>query len=610
MNTSLPDELAAQSSWMRRMALALVRNDADADDAVQDALCLAVRRPPVIQSSMAGWLKRVLRNLVRRTHRRGAQRTSREQRVALPEHHNDTPDNIAERVEFSRVLAEEIAALPHAYRQVVVLRFFEGIPAAEVSLQLAVPAATVRTRLRRALARLREQLELRYSKDGLWTMLLPLVGVSVLSANATAAGATASGTNIPPELHANTLAATRIPPLRTRYVEWVLASLVVASTGAYWLGRSQAPSPSAPATAVVATTRDDRTLTQRLSTENALLRERLQHVFAENQRLNALARHSDRRDVSTATPSLSPSSTDPELVIAFEPHARLPELRTARWTELAQSALRIQRNLHATMVEHARNLPATDALEEVLRRDLAALSHFTSTLTGKLPSHAPQSGEFWHPIVIANLLAAMLSESGLSLSREQIAEYVAIGAEFEQLDAERIRETTPDTPRLVLFIEELELRQVCCESFKSVLTDEQKHSVYDSQFENRFLFDLLSPLYSAGDRVRFVDSTSTQEATMSLKSELIRLVGPEVAESRAAADYWTELQPLLEAAPWEFLPPSADHVLAAGQARARLWLTLAGAADTPPAVRTWISRDTYWPVPRVASSPPIGPTKP
>src|SRR5690606_3151312 len=67
-------------------------------------------------------------------------------------------DEVAERREFhARVLAA-IEDLGPAYRQVLVLHLVHGLQAAQIAAALGVPAGTVRSRIARGLARLREAL--------------------------------------------------------------------------------------------------------------------------------------------------------------------------------------------------------------------------------------------------------------------------------------------------------------------------------------------------------------------------------------------------------------------------------------------------------------------
>ncbi|MEZ5989327.1 MAG: carboxypeptidase regulatory-like domain-containing protein [Planctomycetota bacterium] len=62
-------------------------------------------------------------------------------------------------------MADAVAALDGPYREVVLLRFYEGLPPREIASRLEVPVATVRTRVRRALEALRTRLDERHGGD-------------------------------------------------------------------------------------------------------------------------------------------------------------------------------------------------------------------------------------------------------------------------------------------------------------------------------------------------------------------------------------------------------------------------------------------------------------
>jgi RNA polymerase sigma-70 factor, ECF subfamily len=62
-------------------------------------------------------------------------------------------------------LEEAIAVLPESYRQVIVLRYYEGLSCHEVGQRLGMPLGTVTKTLSRAYALLREELKARQSAE-------------------------------------------------------------------------------------------------------------------------------------------------------------------------------------------------------------------------------------------------------------------------------------------------------------------------------------------------------------------------------------------------------------------------------------------------------------
>jgi len=62
-------------------------------------------------------------------------------------------------------LDEAIAVLPETYRQVILLRYYEGLSCQEVAQRLDMPIGTVTKTLSRAYAMLRQELQARESAE-------------------------------------------------------------------------------------------------------------------------------------------------------------------------------------------------------------------------------------------------------------------------------------------------------------------------------------------------------------------------------------------------------------------------------------------------------------
>ncbi len=166
------ESLIANVEAVRRLARALVRDVDDAEDLAQEALCLAVERPPRAGWPIGRWLAGVVRNLAR-TRRRGARRRAeREVRSARPDRLPGDQELVA-RVEIQRRVLAQVLALAPAYRSVVVLRYVQGLPASEIARLEGVPVETVRTRLKRAVEMLRASLDAEHGgRRAAWAGLL------------------------------------------------------------------------------------------------------------------------------------------------------------------------------------------------------------------------------------------------------------------------------------------------------------------------------------------------------------------------------------------------------------------------------------------------------
>jgi RNA polymerase sigma factor (sigma-70 family) len=129
-----------------------------AEDAMQETWIAALRSPPRLDRPLAPWLRSVLHNRVI-NHLRGDRRRRAREKEAIRPSVGASPEELVERLQTQKLLVDRVCALPAPYRQIVVLRYFEGLSSSEIAAQLNLPAPTVRGRLRTALAELRESLE-------------------------------------------------------------------------------------------------------------------------------------------------------------------------------------------------------------------------------------------------------------------------------------------------------------------------------------------------------------------------------------------------------------------------------------------------------------------
>jgi|GEM_PF-734128 len=157
---------------LRRLATALTRDSAQAEDLVQDTWVAALRRPPEERDGAGPWLRTVMRN------RHGSLLRARRVR----ERHDATiatePPTTAEQLALTRQLLDEVAALSADDRELILLRFWEGLDATECGARLGCPASTVRTRLSRALQRLRKRMDRKHGGREAWmAALVPLTRI-------------------------------------------------------------------------------------------------------------------------------------------------------------------------------------------------------------------------------------------------------------------------------------------------------------------------------------------------------------------------------------------------------------------------------------------------
>jgi RNA polymerase sigma-70 factor (ECF subfamily) len=153
-------DLLAHTAWMNRLARCLVRDDAVAEDLVQETLVVALEHPPHRDRPVRPWLRQVVRNLARMRRRSDVRRASREQSAHADEQATATGcDRLLEKVQLQGRLVKLVLALPEPYRSAIVLRFYEDLTTAEIAARQGVAAGTARWRLHEGLARLRSALD-------------------------------------------------------------------------------------------------------------------------------------------------------------------------------------------------------------------------------------------------------------------------------------------------------------------------------------------------------------------------------------------------------------------------------------------------------------------
>ena len=161
--------LLHETRWVRSLAGRLVADCDAAEDLAQDACLAALGRPPRSDDNLGGWLRGVMQNLLRQQARSRRRRERREAEVASSrvEDAGQPVDLLVERASVQRAVVDAVFELSPALRDTVLLRYFEDLPPRQVAQRLALPVATVHSRLGRAHELLRRSLD-RHRGPGTW----------------------------------------------------------------------------------------------------------------------------------------------------------------------------------------------------------------------------------------------------------------------------------------------------------------------------------------------------------------------------------------------------------------------------------------------------------
>lgn len=139
------------SRSMFRAARALLDCDADAEDAVGEAILRAWRKREQLRDPAAGraWLLKITVNCAYEQRRRAARLLYTDQVEGIAGDAEDQPVSH---------LWEAVLRLPGDQRAVVTLYYYEDLPVKEIARILGVAQGTVKSRLGRARARLKQML--------------------------------------------------------------------------------------------------------------------------------------------------------------------------------------------------------------------------------------------------------------------------------------------------------------------------------------------------------------------------------------------------------------------------------------------------------------------
>jgi RNA polymerase sigma-70 factor (ECF subfamily) len=146
-----------------RAAYLVTGSAADAEEAVQDAFVKAHRALGRFHAGapLRPWLLRIVGNEAHNRRRAAGRRATLELRAARLESdgRGTDPERAAEAAADRRALLAALEALSEEQRLVVTCRYLLELSGEETSAVLAIPEGTVKSRLARALDRLRDLLE-------------------------------------------------------------------------------------------------------------------------------------------------------------------------------------------------------------------------------------------------------------------------------------------------------------------------------------------------------------------------------------------------------------------------------------------------------------------
>jgi RNA polymerase sigma factor (sigma-70 family) len=158
---SLGALLSRHRARLLALALHMLRQPSDAEDAVQEAAVIALTRIGDLRdlSAVGGWLRTIVRNICLMRLRILTPLPTGDIEAVMPPDASLDPERVLEQRTTSDWVWHAIEELSPPLRTVTLLRYFAGMTSSpQIAAMCGIPAGTVRSRLAQARAKLAESL--------------------------------------------------------------------------------------------------------------------------------------------------------------------------------------------------------------------------------------------------------------------------------------------------------------------------------------------------------------------------------------------------------------------------------------------------------------------
>jgi RNA polymerase sigma-70 factor (ECF subfamily) len=484
-----PETLLVHTNWMRRLARSLVRDDAQADDVVQDAMAAALRSPPRDPLALPAWLAATVRNAARQMWRGESRRAAREASSARPESLPGAAEVVA-RAEEHGLVVQAVVALDEPYRTALLLRFFDDLPPREVAQRTGVPLETARARIRRGLDQLRGSLDRVHGGDGrTWRLaLVPLMLDRIGAGSAAGTGAGATGSKI-------TTGALTMASGVTAAVGG-LALLAGIAVG-WWTGSAKSDDSARELTREAETARvaqasaesDKESLRQSVAKLEALLRDAQTKTRDAEKQIASLREELAAK--ATVTAPAPAAATEPAAAkgprFAFGQYAKLNDVD---WKGVGEHLNAISSICGDIAGKMAKGEDFTAEQGKAAQHN-GYLINAAVKIVGQVPGTGV-NGAFTHPAFQANAIASALEAAGKPLTLEQGTAIEKVAREFSDEDAQRLLGYKETTYGLQKVIDEADVRRRFFDAAFAALTEEQRNALTPPETKGLLGLDLYS----------------------------------------------------------------------------------------------------------------------
>ncbi len=535
----LPIETLLQhKTWMQGLARRLVQDEVAADDVMQETWLASLRTPPRRLESVRGWLSKVVRSKAADS-RRGKRAIVDSELLAGRASGAPSVDEAVADAELHRRVSELVLGLEPLYRDVLVLRFFEGLPPRDVAQRLACPVETVRTRTRRALDRLRAELDAGHGGDRrAW--IAGLVPLARLDRGTTAtAGSAAAITGVAAMSVNSKLAIGAAVALvlglgsgwaaRSASVEdGRVAELAITSA----LEERDAQQVRAEALAADASDRDRQMSV--LTSELSEARQRAEESEAEVARLGTA--------LEQALASAEP--TNDATAVSFAAYDEV--LGDIDWDSVGKNTgelVKILVTLRRAIDEGEQLSPETIT---GLQNKNAPLIAAAARIAGHLPGVGTNGG-YASPPFMSNLMASTLEAGHAALAPDQLRALRQLANEQIAHDQERMAGYDASTLELRKLYDEVVSRTRFFEQASALLDTKQNEILRPAALRDVANLDLFSSAIQWSQAVRPIHHDGTRESVAAaIGADLRRQIRPSDEHTDELATYvreWADALP-------------------------------------------------------------------
>jgi RNA polymerase sigma-70 factor (ECF subfamily) len=152
--------IRASGERLLRSAFLLCGREADAQDLVQETFLQAIRSVHRFrgESSIYTWLHGILLNLARKLYRSRDRLVNDEELARTAAGYTEEAPSQLDVEKSTSLLMQALGSLSEAHREVLVLRYFEGMKLRAIAEHLDVSAGTIKSRLHYALEEMQQLL--------------------------------------------------------------------------------------------------------------------------------------------------------------------------------------------------------------------------------------------------------------------------------------------------------------------------------------------------------------------------------------------------------------------------------------------------------------------